>query len=308
MTGVFSWIAKQMDAYRLGWAEAFFIGLLAAGFVTLIVSVGLIGWRFFNPIMQSGHRDPPKDVMPQITEEQVNALISAHLSATMSELMPATFATHAQMHAQDEKIIKAADEARAAMGTAQLGFENSKSQVEILREEISKLSSKIRDMERDWESWTHQQVQSVDRRFRSVDGGFRAIHDRERISKFSSFLEIEGSWLSSPQRGEVIPDWGEWETRAGEFNLKLESWLELAEIYRPRIKERVMGVDTQALQGAWEEDRLIPANLIASYRLITLAFRRFMNERQNVGMAVHSAAFSSPSTKENPNITRTLSN
>ncbi len=55
LSGGFSWLGKQLETLGpLGWPEAIFLGLGAASLILLVLSFGLVSWRYFRPLPLSG--------------------------------------------------------------------------------------------------------------------------------------------------------------------------------------------------------------------------------------------------------------
>lgn len=50
LAAAFSWVAKQLKHYNLGWADAIIAGTLVASLIILVTIISLIGWRYFRPL------------------------------------------------------------------------------------------------------------------------------------------------------------------------------------------------------------------------------------------------------------------
>lgn len=284
--GVFAGAAqltKWMDQFSpFGWVAA-----AAVGFALTLVMLAQIEAVRLRRSQRLNH-----EVAGGLSEGQVSALINAHMIAMMSETIPATFATHAQMHGQDVKIAGLTDQLRAVRSLAETGYTDSKARFDQIEEDI-------RTMRRRWEDWTASNVDTVHRRFKNVDDGFRSLFDRERLTTLADRVAEAGEWLTRPRQGIRIEDWDAWTARRAQFQADLDGWLEIADVHRSQTSGRVRNVTEASLEGRWPEDEHLPTShdRITAYRLAASTYDRFKSERTMVDKAVLMSAFESPSLR-----------
>ena len=92
LSAFFSWLGKKIALFGpLGWPEAIFLGVGSACIVTLVISAGLVAWRYFQPI-KAGPQSPPARPLHVSTPElrqQLEASIAsveARLRRSIAEL------------------------------------------------------------------------------------------------------------------------------------------------------------------------------------------------------------------------------
>lgn len=302
MTGVFSWIAKQMDAYHLGWPEAFFIGLLAAGFLVLIVSVGLIGWRFFSPIggVKPGRTSDGTTIpVRAITEDDASAMIELRIAALLAETLPSRFETHAQAHARDEKIVELSDRIDAVRQLAEGSHESITYRLENHGMDIRSLEEQAAQMKRDFDAWVHQHNQDQEWRFTAVDGGFKAIRDREVLYRLAGQIEAQAKWLLQSAEGKQV-DWMQYGLKRSQWQDNINSYCLLAQYYLSDVPTLIRHVPADELRGDWPEDRsLFPSDdAMLAHRTDTIIMRNFRAQHDRVIDCVSSFAFNRPSMKK----------
>lgn len=274
------WISSYGFA---GWAATIAVGGLTAIW-------GMAGWAHWRS------RQSPSDL---VTEQAVGAIVSTRLEEFLTTRMRAEFITQAQSHAQDERIAKSLDAARAAMGTAQLTFENSNSQINEQREQIGKFLYEFRETERKWETWTQQHAQNNEHRFKSVDAGFRALRDREVLLQLTDVLHSRASWLLRTTNGEKVDDWGLWNHRHFEWRRAMTDYSRIAARYVSDAVQSINEVPPHTLKGEWPEDRsLFPSDdAMIEHRTTAVIMRNFSEIHPKIIACVESFAFQSPSMK-----------
>ncbi|MCY1672224.1 hypothetical protein OVA07_14555 [Novosphingobium sp. SL115] len=264
MGGVVAWISSYGVA---GWAATITIGVLA----TIWGMVGIAHLRSRQRIVDA----------PALDSAEIDAIVRQRLNDFLASTLRAEFATHAQMHAHDEKLIELAKQAADARTVANGAIEA------------------LDAARRQWDAWTHHHVQHNDHRFRSVDGGFRAIRDRERLLKLSTELTANAKWLLRSTEGEAVDDWGLWNHRHFEWRRAMTEYSQVATRYLPDIAQAINEVPTHTLKGEWPEDRsLFPSDdAMIEHRTTAVIMRNFGENHPKVIACVESFAFQAPSMK-----------
>jgi hypothetical protein len=222
--------------------------------------------------------------MPQgngLTEDQVQSLINAHLSAWKSDALPKAFASHADIHSHDEKLAALAD------------------QIKSLRPLVDGGQKQIADLERKWSDWTKAHTDSNRDRFKNVDGGFRAIHDRERLKELFASIEDQAAWLLRSSKGEKVDNWGEWNARHFEWQGLLIDYGQIAKHYLSDVPGEIGNVPSHRISGDWpEDDSLFPSNdAMIAHRTAAVMLRNLREQHGRTISCVESFAFNSPSMK-----------
>lgn len=161
MSAAFAWIAAKIQALHIGWPEAVFIGIFAAGFVTLAVSAGLVAWRFFRPLAAFYQVDNEPNPEPRTD-----------------------LATHADLHRHDKALAELTDRITAVRGMVEASHEGTKTRLDEIAKGCFDLEQKIND-------WTRQHLEDEDRRFDNIDDGFGAILNREWHERLFRELGVE---------------------------------------------------------------------------------------------------------------------
>lgn len=269
--------------------------------VVLIVGIIIFAFGIFGKRFASAKIPKLSDEMPlrSVNEAQINAIVTARLDDFLATRLRGEFVTHAQTHAQDEKIAKVWDEARVAKGSAQVSFDFTKTENAALRTQIGAILDEMKATTRKWDDWTHSHACDQDQRFKWVDRGFLAIWHRELMSEIEQRIDEKSDWLLRSRRGERIDNWGQWNHRKGEFTNDVLEWLRLAESYAPGISNRVNDIPHHRLIGDWSEpDDLFPnVDAITAYRAAAVLLENYQGQRPLAHRALESAAFHSPSMK-----------
>ncbi|NJS14563.1 MAG: hypothetical protein HC788_08105 [Sphingopyxis sp.] len=302
MTGAFAWIARQMDAYNLGWPEAFFIGLFSAGFVVLIVSAGLVGWRFFNPITiedAEGKLGAPPPTQEALTDAQVASLINAHLLAWKSDTLPKMFPTHSDIHARDEKLAALSDQMKHMREIVEGGQKNAATNTSNFHERLDAVAKALVELERKLEAWTREHSENQDERFRWIDLGFAAILNRDWHNRLFSELVDKFSSIEAPVQGGLgIIDGQGWLKSVKAWRSTLEEWLVIADYYAPETSKRVLDVPEHLYEKQWSFDEgPLTANQVHRFKETAVWFHNLNQSKKRVDAAIESAAFYSPSMK-----------
>lgn len=250
-----------------GWAATMATG----GLTTIWGMAGWAHWRSHNGRTSSD----------LINEKAVEAVVSARLEEFLATRLRAEFSNHSQMHAHDEKFIELAKQATDARTVANGA--------------IKALDASRRQ----WDAWIHQHVQSNDHRFRSVDGGFRALRDRESLLRLSEALTTTAGWLLRSSDGEKVDDWGLWNHRHFEWRRAMTEYSHIASRYISDVAQSINEVPTHTIMGEWVEDQsLFPTNdAMIEHRTTAVTMRNFREHHPRVISCVESFAFQSPSMK-----------
>ena len=272
---------------KYGWAAVVLAGFAAAGVAILIVSAGMVAWRFFNPIRPQGVQQDKigsqnaSAGLSGLDEGQVTTLINGHLLAWQSDTLPKHFAAHSDIHSRDEKLAALAD------------------QIKSLRQLVDGGQKQLADLERKWSDWTKAHTDSNYDRFKNVDGGFRAVGDRGRLAELYSAIEHNAEWLLSSSKGMKVESWGEWAKRERQWKTLIEEYSQIASHYLPDVQGLIDDVPSHKIAGDWpEEDALFPSNdAMIAHRTATVTLRNLRGQHGRVMTCVESFAFNSPSMK-----------
>jgi hypothetical protein len=220
-----------------------------------------------------------------LSDEEVRALIDKHLQAAAPS---GAAVKDADIHRLDERIAELAGKVNFTRGIA----DATASQFEKLAREFSEQTER-------WTDWTRQHTESNHNRFKNVDGGFRAIHDRETIARLAEEVRDSAKWLVRPRRGEKVEDWSAWEARRLAWLSKVSDYCDVAEHYIPDVRNKICVITARDLQGDWPEERgLFPSDdAVIAYRTVATTVANFVHEDVRVKKCVASFAFQSPSMK-----------
>ena len=287
---IFSTIIGFFDPIsKHGWAAVILAGFTAAGVAILIASVGLIGWRYFNPISSKSYK------ITDVDGNNLRMLLDTRLNEFLENRLRPEFATHAQAHVYDEKLAFISDKVHSAQGSAQIAFDHAKNEVKRIEDLVLDLSSRFEKLV----AYVEADVRNTGERFRNVDGGFRAIRHREQLAYHAEKIEKLAGEMLSLSAGIPINNWGEWSSKSSRWMAGLSLWLELAENYRDGCRDRVMTVDPEQLKGDWPEgeDQFPSIDAIMAYRKVAVILSQFRFEQAQVDEAIVLAAFHSPSMR-----------
>lgn len=265
-----------------GWAAVVLAGCAAAGASVLVASAGMIGWRYFNPLPSARSSPIPNSISGSLSDEQINHMIDVRLDEFLATKLRTEFTTHSQSHGQDENIAALLEQ-----------FKDQRELIGALENQVARVIQYAED-----------HVRNTRTRFDWIDGGFRSIHHRERLTHFENKLAGHAAFLLSPRNSKPVEDWDEWNATRHRWQSDLDTWLELADVHRMGTSERVRAIKNASLEGAWAEDEFMPNShdLVVAYRCVATAYDNYLNERDHVNAAVSSAAFNSPSKKGNPQL------
>ncbi|GAA5054290.1 hypothetical protein GCM10023208_16970 [Erythrobacter westpacificensis] len=292
MTGVFSWIAKQMDAYALGWPEAFFIGLFSAGFVVLIVSAGLIGWRFFNPLSPPIGNSSEPVAERRLSEDSMAGMIDARFEEFLATKLRAEFITHTQAHAQDEKLSDIAGKAKVAREIAEAGHAD-------MVKRLDRVSESVRLLNHDFETWSYQHTEGNRQKFENIDEAFAALHNREWHERLFGDLEAAFEDIAAPiDKGNGLDDGDSWLRSIQQWKGKLDQWLIIAEYYANGTADKVQQLPDHLYDGEWAFDEAtITPNQVHRFKEVAIWWHNAKEEKKRVDKQLALRIFHSPSMK-----------
>jgi hypothetical protein len=290
MTGAYALLARAAPLFgHRNWAEDILIGIaltLATGLLgSVLLAVGAYGFRLIRPLSSftprpqtEGAANPAYDDAPLRAkiDNLTNALAEADKLGKQNEA--GLLGAMAIMERIQKFAISEAQELRAGA-------------VAALKEQ--------RDFQERMETWVGKLRNDVERRLGWIDQGFAAIGHRERMAELAREIDEGAGWLCRPERGEKVEDWGRWNVRQQQWKDLLARWVELAEIYRHGVGERVNRVSQADVETGWQEpDDMFPnSNAIFAYRHVSVSYRNFTAEWEEVQKSVRMAAFASPSMK-----------
>ena len=272
------WVASATDwisSYGVaGWAATIMLGALGAIW-------GLAGFEHVRT--KRWLRDHAADVPVNAgTDSDLIALIDSRLEKFLATTLRAEFVTN------DEKLASLDEEVKVALGN-----------IDSLKNEIGEVPNKLGNLEQQFSDWTHAHIKDQEHQFKNVDGGFRAIHDREKLIEMAAGIESDAKWLLRSRDGEKVDDWGEWNLMHSEWMMAIRNYAIVAERYLNDVPRKIGDVPSHEIQGRWPEDRsLFPGDdEVIAYRTATLTLRNFNSEHKRVMQCVTSWAFEAPSKK-----------
>ncbi|MCJ2187337.1 hypothetical protein [Novosphingobium beihaiensis] len=226
------------------------------------------------------------------------------VAAAIDELIATRIQSELSMHSQDERLVKLESEIRDASSVAKSAVEIAGNRFENIGMDIRSLEDQIAATKRQWDEWTHQHCRNQDQRFSWVDAGFTAILHRERLTVLAEKIEVAAEVLLAPRNGGTIDNWDNWATIRLQWQSDLSGWLELADIHRTGVSDKVLNISGDALEGNWPEpDGIFPdATTALAYRRVAKTFDVFRSERDMVDRAVIAAAYGNPSMMANPRL------
>lgn len=306
--GVGTWVASATDwigSYGVaGWAATAMLGAL--GFVWTAVGIDHFRSRRARDYEASiasdlDYQPATLDRVPQISEEQVNALIELRFAALLAETLPARFETHSQAHARDERLAQLSDRIDATRLLAESSHASITHSIQNHGMDIRSLEEQVAQLRRDFDAWAHDHNRDQDQRFKFVDGGFRAIGDRERLTKIAERIEAGSQWLLQTSEGKKL-DWIHFEVKRSKWREEIASYGVIASHYLVDVPDLISAVPAEKLTGHWPEDRNLFPNddAMLAHRTVAVMLRNFREQHDRVMDCVNSFAFNSPSMKGVP--------
>lgn len=286
---------------QYGWAAVVLSGFACAGIAVLILSAGMVAWRYFNPITKEPQSTPDESALAGdagLSEPEIASLVDARLHEFLATKLRAEFITNAQHHAYDEKVADLADKVKDARTVADGAVELIDKRFGDTTIDINSLEAQIADLKRNWEAWTHQHCREQDGRFKNVDGGFRALGDREKLGRIAERIEERATWLLQSSEGKKL-DWTYWEGRFQKWREELTNYGKIASHYLPDVPALIRDVPAEKLSGNWPESRdLFPNDdAMLAHRTATIIMRNFAEQHERVIACVEAYAFRAPSMK-----------
>lgn len=300
--GVGLWVASATDwisSYGVaGWAATITVGALSF----IWGAVGIDHFRSRRTGSAQGLPPPALDYQPaNLTEDRVNALIELRVAKLLAETLPARFETHAQAHGRDVKLGELSDRIDATRLFAESVSESAKHQIGNYQIDVQSLEGQVAEMRRTFDAWTHQHNRDQDQQFKNVDGGFRALGDRERLTEIAERVEDGARWLLQASEGKA-PDWTYFETKRSKWRKELSDYGVVAGHYLPDVLDLIVSVPAEKLTGHWPEDRsLFPSDdAMLAHRTVFVMLQNFREQHGRVMACVTSFAFHRPSMKGIP--------
>lgn len=237
-----------------------------------------------------------------ISSEQLANLVDARLEEFSSTKLAAQFKTHAQAHGRDTRLADLAEKVKLARDLSQSTQSFAEKRFGDVGIDIRSLEEQAAQLRRDFEAWVQQHNKSQDQRFKNLDGGFRALRDREVLIETARSMTEMSDWLLRTSRGEKVDDWDVWSSLHFDWNMDLERYCKIAARYIPDAPSLIRDVQAHHVSGRWPEDsKLFPNdhNMIA-HRTLCVMKRNFEVQHQRVLACVESFAFQAPSMKGIP--------
>ena len=306
MTAIFTLLGKLTPEWlgALTWPQAILAGIVAALAVSFLGSMVLVilgfGFRLIRPLPVGASAAAPegastetRQAITDLTDQLTGLRETFRVNDEKTRARETTFTGQLQVIAEDRKAII---EDYQRMSGLDAQFSDRCVAIETRADQITKTSS---DLEQRFNDWTRQHCDSQERRFSWVDGGFKAIYDRELLNTEAGAIELEAAWLLRTSDGEKVDNWGVWSSRHVDWLSKIDKWAEIAGRYIDGCHARIYSVPHQSLQGEWPEPRdMLPSDdAMLAHRAAAVTLRNFKVERDTVERTVISWAYQSPSMK-----------
>jgi hypothetical protein len=310
LTGGYAYlISYSAWLIKTNWADRIFLAIGLALLTMLVISASLALYRIWRPL--------------RITKE-IKADVDSESSNLEDSLLKERLLRARQITELQQRLVSAeqsvADVVKSAENTHQFAVDTVRMLDTIVANAVNPVSQllkntiiRIDDSESSFaefknkiESWSRTFTDDTDRRFLSVDQGFSAILDRERLISLTEDIDRGAYELSGPTRGEHLGDWHGWQVKEQNWRQKIVSWCQLAATYRFGVSEHVHSTPESLYRGAWDAaDILFPnADAIIAWRTFRIILRNFESESELVGRALLMAAFARPSLKSRPTVPR----
>jgi hypothetical protein len=131
-----------------------------------------------------------------------------------------------------------------------------------------------------------------------VDGGFRAVGDREILQGIATNIQADAKWLLQSKDGVAVDDWDEWARREAVWRNAITNYGTVARRYLSDVPQAISNVPPEALQGSWQDNIAFPnPNAMIAHRAVAVIMRNFAAQHQRTIDCVTSRAFNTPSTR-----------
>jgi len=234
-----------------------------------------------------------------IEPSRIAEMIDAKLHEFLATTLRAEFSAHSHLHEYDKRMAALSNQARQAFGSATLAFDFTKEEVAKLQTRIGEIAKGCSDLERRLNDWTRQHCDDQDQRFKNVDGGFRAIRDRETLENLAEKIRSQADGLLRTSRGERVENWGVWNNQNFQWQQDIMIYGGIAAHYLADVPSLIGDVPSHSLRGDWTEDRsLFPSDdAVIAHRTTAVTMQNFNKQHERVLKCVTSFAFDAPSMK-----------
>lgn len=223
-----------------------------------------------------------------LDEQAISAMIQSHLAQWPQLEQRTDMATHADLHAHDEKLAELSGRIDSVRMMVEGSHNSASARLNAIEERLEKLVT-----------YAEQRTGDLSERFASVDLGFAALHNREWHERLFRELGEAYEELAIPVRaGNGITSADNWQRGATAWRAKLHQWLGIADYYAMQAEQKILKVPDFVYEREWPlNEAALTANQVRVYKEMTTIWQNAQEEKPRIDKCFDMAAFHSPSKK-----------